>query len=113
MSPLSRPPAVEAGSFRDPDSRVFLRDGAVFRALSREGWEDWEAFAATPQQAARVGAGKIVSTEPAELDPLPDLARRTPAVSLTSCAPSSGASGTSSVATMRGSSSSPVSCNAR
>jgi hypothetical protein len=67
--------STESGSFRDPDSRVFIRDGAVFRALSREGWEDWEAFAATPLLAALVSEGKLVATEPAELDELPELAR--------------------------------------
>ena len=37
MSPLSRAPEAEASSFRDPESRVFIRDGAVFRALTRSG----------------------------------------------------------------------------
>src|SRR6187200_2687510 len=72
-------PSTESGSFRDPDSRVFIRDGAVFRALSREGWEDWEALAATPLLAALTGEGKLVATEPAELDDLPELARGTAA----------------------------------
>ena len=50
--PPSRTPAAESsaelGSFRDPDSRVFLRDGAVYRALSQAGLQDWQALAATP-----------------------------------------------------------------
>ena len=62
--------AVEAGSFRDPDSRVFLRDGAVYRALSRSGWADWEALAATPL----VADDRLIATEPADVDDLPELA---------------------------------------
>jgi ribosomal protein L11 methylase PrmA len=62
-------PSTEAGSFRDPDSRVFIRDGAVYRALSREGWEDWEALAATPLAID----DRIVATEQVELDDLPEL----------------------------------------
>jgi hypothetical protein len=60
---------AETGSFRDPDSRVFLREGAVYRALSRAGLEDWEALAATPLVADE----RLIATEPAELDDLPEL----------------------------------------
>ena len=35
----------EAGSFRDPDSRVFYRGDAVHRALSPEGLHDFQALA--------------------------------------------------------------------
>jgi hypothetical protein len=69
MSPLSRAPEAEASSFRDPDSRVFIRDGAVFRALTRSGWEDWEALAATPLAHDR----RLITTEPAALEELPEL----------------------------------------
>jgi hypothetical protein len=62
-----RTAAAEAGSFRDPDSRVFLRDGAVFRALSPTGWADWEALAATPL------VDDLVATEAVELDDPPEL----------------------------------------
>ena len=45
--PPSRAPAAESstelGSFRDPDSRVFLDDDVVYRVLSRDGWQDWLA----------------------------------------------------------------------
>ena len=40
--------SAEVGSFRDPDSRVFLDDDVVYRVLSPDGWEDWLALAATP-----------------------------------------------------------------
>jgi SAM-dependent methyltransferase len=45
----ARPPAsqLEAGSFRDPESRVFYAGDSVYRALSAEGLEDFEALAAT------------------------------------------------------------------
>jgi ribosomal protein L11 methylase PrmA len=56
-------------SFRDPDSRVFVRDGAVFRALSQAGLDDWEALAATPLAAD----DRLIATEPAEVDELPEL----------------------------------------
>ena len=36
---------LDAGSFRDPDSRVFSSDGAVLRALSERGARDWRALA--------------------------------------------------------------------
>jgi ribosomal protein L11 methylase PrmA len=67
--PPSRAADPETGSFRDPDSRVFLRDGAVYRALSRAGWEDWQALAAT----SLLADDRIVATEPVELDDLPEL----------------------------------------
>ncbi len=37
----------EAGSFRDPDSRVFYRGATVYRALSPDGYEDFHALAAS------------------------------------------------------------------
>ncbi|MGZ8647186.1 MAG: methyltransferase [Solirubrobacteraceae bacterium] len=66
--------AVEAGSFRDPDSRIFLRDGVVYRALSRSGWADWEALAATPLLDELVSSGRLIATEQADVDDLPELA---------------------------------------
>ena len=65
---------VEAGSFRDHDSRVFLRDGVVYRALSRSGWADWEALAATPLLDELVSSGRLIATEQADVDDLPELA---------------------------------------
>ncbi|HEX5781611.1 MAG TPA: hypothetical protein VFX80_06800 [Solirubrobacteraceae bacterium] len=67
--PPSRIADPDRGSFRDPDSRVFLDDGAVFRVLSEDGWRDWEALAATPLATDE----RIVLTEPVELDDLPEL----------------------------------------
>jgi ribosomal protein L11 methylase PrmA len=67
--PPSRAAAPELGSFRDPDSRVFVRDGVVYRALSRAGLEDWQALAATPL----AGDDRLIATEPVDLDDLPEL----------------------------------------
>jgi hypothetical protein len=71
--PPSRTPAAESstelGSFRDPDSRVFLDDDVVYRVLSHDGWQDWLALAATPL----VEDDRLIPTEPVELDELPEL----------------------------------------
>ncbi len=56
---------VDAGSFRDPGSRVFHRDGGVYRVLDHRSMENWETLAATRFFAEGVGAGTIVATEPA------------------------------------------------
>ena len=60
---------IDVGSFRDPDSRVYLDDGAVYRVLSEDGWRDWEALAATPLLQDE----RLVATEPVALDDLPEL----------------------------------------
>ena len=67
--PPSRAAAPDRGSFRDPDSRVYLDDGAVYRVLSEDGWRDWEALAATPL----ADDDRLIATEPVELDSLPEL----------------------------------------
>ena len=61
--------STELGSFRDPDSRVFLDDDVVYRVLSPDGWQDWLALSATPL----VEDARLVATEPVELDALPEL----------------------------------------
>jgi ribosomal protein L11 methylase PrmA len=71
--PPSRTPAAESstelGSFRDPDSRVFLDDDVVYRVLSPDGWQDWLALSATPLATDE----RLIATEPVELEDLPDL----------------------------------------
>lgn len=62
---------LDTGSFRDPDSRVFYSDGAVLRALSERGLEDWRAFAATRLFAEAASQGRLVATE--EVEPADDL----------------------------------------
>jgi ribosomal protein L11 methylase PrmA len=58
--------AVEAGSFRDPDSRVHVREDGVYRLLSPQGWKEWEALAATPLLDELVREGRLVATEAVE-----------------------------------------------
>src|SRR3954468_6173147 len=71
---------LDAGSFRDPDSRVFYADGAVLRALSDRGLEDWRALAGTRFFAEALEQGRIVATEEAEVtDDLPLLRTDRPA----------------------------------
>jgi hypothetical protein len=71
--PPSRAPAAESstelGSFRDPDSRVFVDDDVVYRVLSPDGWQDWLALSATPL----LEDDRLIPTEPVELGELPDL----------------------------------------
>jgi SAM-dependent methyltransferase len=62
MAPASSA-EVEAASFRDPDSRVFYADGAVYRALTERGAEQWERVAATEAYARLLHEGKVVGTE--------------------------------------------------
>jgi hypothetical protein len=64
---------VEPGSFRDPDSRVFLTAEGVHRALSERGLADYEALAASRLFARGQDEGTIVRTERSELEAPPDL----------------------------------------
>ena len=64
---------IEFGSFRDPDSRVYLDDGVVYRVLSEDGRRDWDALAGTPLLAQLMEEGRLVATEPADLQELPEL----------------------------------------
>lgn len=53
---------IDPGSFRDPDSAVFTRDGAVLRGLSARGLADWERLAATDFFGRLTSAGALVGT---------------------------------------------------
>lgn len=59
--------AAEPGSFRDRDSRVVTAGDAIYRALSPEGAEDWEAFSASPLLEELTASGKVIGTR--EVDP--------------------------------------------
>ena len=52
----------DSGSFRDRASRVFRREGEVFRSLSAEGLSDWERLRASDWFEALQAAGKVVRT---------------------------------------------------
>lgn len=70
---LAADSSVEAGSFRDHDSRVFTTPDGVYRVLSGAALEDWRALAATELWRELLEEGRVVATEPAQLDALPDL----------------------------------------
>jgi hypothetical protein len=70
---LAADSSVEAGSFRDHDSRVFLTPDGVHRALGPAALADWEALAATPLWAALQEEGKVVATERVDVEPPPEL----------------------------------------
>jgi hypothetical protein len=55
--------SVEAGSFRDPDSRVFYTDDGVCRALSEDGLADWRRLAQSGLYAELLAGERIVETE--------------------------------------------------
>jgi SAM-dependent methyltransferase len=65
----SLPTRREPGSFRDPESRVFYAGCEVYRALSREGREDFDALASS----GLLDDPRIVGTELAESVAAPDL----------------------------------------
>lgn len=61
MTPAIRP---DAGSFRDPLSRVYVEGDVVRRGLSAEGAQDYERLAATRFFRQALDDGDIVATEP-------------------------------------------------
>jgi ribosomal protein L11 methylase PrmA len=63
--------ALEPGSFRDPDSRVFKTGGRILRLLSERGLADWRAFSASPLFTELVREGKLIGTR--ETDDAPAL----------------------------------------
>jgi hypothetical protein len=70
---LAADSSVEAGSFRDHDSRVFLTPDGVHRALSPAALADWEALAATPLWAELQAEGRVVATERVDAEAPADL----------------------------------------
>lgn len=61
--------APDPGSFRDPTSRVYLSDDAVWRGLDEGALADFQALAATPFFTAALDAGQVVGTELADTRP--------------------------------------------
>lgn len=53
----------EQGSFRDPDNRIFYRDGNVFRTLTTDGLTAWQQLSETKFFPEHVINGTIVATE--------------------------------------------------
>lgn len=60
---MTRP---DPGSFRDPLSRVFVGEDAVWRGLSAEGLADFEAFASTRTFQEALADGRLVGTTAVE-----------------------------------------------
>ncbi len=71
-------PAVrfDAGSFRDPDTRVFHHNGSVYRCLSARALADWEQLAGTAFYRRFAAARRVIPTrhvtDPAALPALDD-----------------------------------------
>jgi SAM-dependent methyltransferase len=61
-SQTSAPAGIEPGSFRDPESRVFYAGDEIYRALSKQGMEDFEALA----ESGLLEDSRIVRTERAD-----------------------------------------------
>lgn len=59
----------DAGSFRDPDSRVFLRDGRVLRGLSARGAAEWRAVSQTKFFQKAMSDGRVVRTSEDAAEP--------------------------------------------
>jgi hypothetical protein len=61
----SHPRDVDAGSFKDPSSRVFVEGGTVYRALDERAADDWLRLQDTRFFANAVTAGRIIGTSDA------------------------------------------------
>lgn len=80
MSPSGRA-RFEPGSFRDPDTRIFHHEGAVFRALSARGLRDWRQLAGTGFYRRLREQGRLIGTrETNGRSGLPELAETWAAV---------------------------------
>ena len=62
-SPTTPGSRLEAGSFRDPESRVFYTNGEVYRALSGPGLADWEKLKSSGLYDELAKDGRLVATE--------------------------------------------------
>lgn len=69
--PSSSERALEPGSFRDRDSRVFYESGRVLRGLSPLALEEWRKLSEEPFFDALLKTGAVIGTEEATDDPSP------------------------------------------
>jgi hypothetical protein len=74
--------ALDPGSFRDPDSRVFVTDDAVYRVLSERGRDDWLKLRSASVFAQATAGGTLVATEAVEPETVPALDGLDPAAVL-------------------------------
>ena len=71
----------DPGSFRDPDTRVFRYNGAVFRCLTARAHADWTRLAATEFHARFMADRRVIPTRlVTDPESLPPLAARWTAV---------------------------------
>jgi hypothetical protein len=63
--------AADPGSFRDPLSRVYVDDAAVWRGLSEAGLADFDAFAATQAYRDAQADGRLIATSVVAVDDAP------------------------------------------
>ena len=67
----------DTGSFRDPDTRVFYYNEAVFRCLTARALEDWERLATTDFHARLMADRRLIPTRlVSDIKSLPPLASR-------------------------------------
>ena len=57
------PPQFEPGSFRDPDTKIFRHNDAIFRCLSSRALDDWTRLASTNFFERLTREGKLVRTQ--------------------------------------------------
>ena len=62
MNAPTQPERFDPGSFRDPDTRIFQHNGAVFRCLTARALADWTRLAATDFHARFMAQDRIVPT---------------------------------------------------
>ena len=62
---------ADPGSFRDPTSRVYLDDQAVWRGLNTQAWTDFQAFAATATYRNAQADGRLIATTAVAVDDAP------------------------------------------
>ena len=81
MTAETPPIQFDAGSFRDPDTRVFRYNGAVFRCLTARAHADWTRLAATEFHARFMADRRVIPTRlVTDPESLPPLAARWAAV---------------------------------
>ena len=67
-------PAFDPGSFRDPNTKVFRHDGAIFRCLTPRALEDWTQLTSTDFFARLIADGTLIPTKRVtDRSDLPDL----------------------------------------
>ena len=65
------PTTADPGSFRDPLSRVYVDDDAVWRGLSESGLADFEAYAKTAAFERAQADGRVIATSSVPVDQAP------------------------------------------